>query len=91
MGIWVIVYIQKPSHHFLQTFLSFCMFKIAFRDSSLYPKQLLLLLLLRMISASADRIDYITNFCGMIELLHKLKNSSFYIQAFLMFFFFQAF
>jgi len=52
------------------------MFQIVFRDSSLYPKQLHLFCLLRLISASADGIDYTTNFC-MIELLHELKNSSF--------------
>jgi len=38
MGIWVIVCVQKPSHHFLQAFRPLRMFKIAFRDSSLYPK-----------------------------------------------------
>jgi len=53
------------------------MFKIVFRDSSLYPKQLFLFCLLWLISASADRIGYITNFCGIIELLHELKNSFF--------------
>jgi len=53
------------------------MFKIVFRDSSLYPKQLSLFCLLRLVSASADRIDYITNFCSMIELVHELINSSF--------------
>jgi len=47
------------------------MFKIVFRDSSLYPKQLSFCLLW-LISASADRIDYITNFYSMIELLHEL-------------------
>jgi len=41
------------------------------------PKQWSLFCLLRLISASADRIGYITNFCSMIELLHELKNSSF--------------
>jgi len=51
------------------------MFKIVFRDSSLYQKQLSLLCLLWLISASADRIGYITNFCSMIELL-QLKSSS---------------
>jgi len=55
------------------------MFKIVFRDSTLYLKQLSLLCLLRLISASADRNDYITNFFKMIELLHELKNSRFYI------------
>jgi len=74
--MWVIVCIQKPSHYFLQTFCLLCMFKIVFRDSSLYPKQLSLFCLLRLISASADRTGYITNFCSMIELLHELKNSS---------------
>jgi len=74
MGIWVIVCVQKPSHHFLQTFRPLRMFKIVFRDSSLYPQQWSLYCLLRLISAIAD---YITNFCSMTELLHELKNSSF--------------
>jgi len=52
-----------------------CMFKIVFGDSSLYPKQLPLFCLLRLISASAGRIGH-TNFCSVIELLHELKNSS---------------
>jgi len=52
------------------------MFKIVFRDSSLYPKQLHLFCLLRLISASAGRIGYITNCCMMTELLYELKNSS---------------
>jgi len=53
------------------------MFKIVFRDSSLYPKQSSLFCLLRLISASADRTGYITNFCSMIELLQELKNNFF--------------
>jgi len=52
------------------------MFKIVFRDMSLYPKQLSLFCRLLLISACADRIGYITSFCGMIELLRELKNSS---------------
>jgi len=52
------------------------MFKIVFRDNSLYPKQLSLFCLLRLISASADRSGHITNLCSMIELLHELKNRS---------------
>jgi len=52
------------------------MFKIVLRDSSLYPKQLTLFCLLWLISASAKRVGYISNFCSMIELLHELKNSS---------------
>jgi len=43
------------------------MFKIVFRDSSLYPKQLSLFRLLRLVSASAKGIGYITNFCSMIR------------------------
>jgi len=39
VGILVIGCIQKPPHHFLQTFRPSRMFKIVFRDSSLYPKQ----------------------------------------------------
>ena len=73
MGIRAIVYVQKPPHHFLQTLHPLRMFKIVFRDSS----QLSLFCLLRLISASADRIGYIRNFCSMIELLHELKNSFF--------------
>ena len=57
--IWIIVWIQKPTHHFLQIFLPLRMFKIVFRDTSLYPKQLSSICLLWLISASADRIGYI--------------------------------
>jgi len=60
--ISVIVCVQNPSHHFLQTFRPLRMFKIVFSDSSLYPKQLSYFCLLRLISASADRIGYITSF-----------------------------
>jgi len=56
MGIWVIICVQKTSHRFLQIIRPLRMFKIVFRDSSLYPKQLSLVCLLRLISASADRI-----------------------------------
>jgi len=62
---------------FCRLFVHDAYFKIVFRDSSFYPKQLSLFCLLWLISASADRIDYIANFCSMIELLHELKNSSF--------------
>jgi len=47
-----------------------------FRDCLLYPKQLSLFFLLRLMSASADCNGCITNFCSMIELLHELKNSN---------------
>ena len=77
MGICVIVCPQNPSHHFVQTFCPRRMFKIVSSDSSLYPKQLSLFCLLWLISASADPIGYITNFCSMIKLFHELKNSSF--------------
>jgi len=74
--IWAIVCIQKPSHHFLQTFRPLRIFKIVLRDSSLYRKQLSLICLLWLSSASADRIGYITKFCSMTKLLHELKISS---------------
>jgi len=67
VGICVIACVQKPSHHFLQTLRPLRMFEIVFRDSSLYTKQfslfcsLYLFCLLRLISASAERIGYITN------------------------------
>jgi len=91
LGIWIIVCIQKTFcrpfvhfaclswpfvHHFLLTFRPLRMFMILFRDSSLYRKQLPLFSLLWLISANADRTDYFTNFCSMVELLHELKNSS---------------
>jgi len=60
---------ENPSNDFLQTFHPLRMFKIVFRDSSLYPKQLSLFCLLWLISACADRIDHITNFCSIIKLL----------------------
>jgi len=69
LGIWDIVCVQKPSHHFLQTFRPPRTFKIVFHDSSLYPNQLSLFSLLWLISASADRIGYINKFCSMIDLL----------------------
>ena len=76
MEIRAIVCVQKSPRHFLQTLHSLRMFKIVFRDSSLYPKQLSLFCLLRLISASADRNGYISNFC-MVD-----KNSFFNIEAF---------
>jgi len=39
VGVWVVVCIQKPSHHFLQTFRPLRIFKIVFRNCSFYPKQ----------------------------------------------------
>jgi len=79
--IRVIVCVQKPSHHFLQTF---CPPRklIVLRDSSLNPKQLPLFCLQWLISASADRIGCITKFCSMIELLHELKTAAFNREAF---------
>jgi len=44
VGIWVIVCVQKPSHHILQTFRPLHMFKIVFRGSSLYPKHTVFIL-----------------------------------------------
>jgi len=77
VGIRAIVCVKKPLHHFLQTLHSLHMLKIVFRDSSLYPKQLSLFCLLKLISACANRNGYINNFCSMIELLHELKNNIF--------------
>jgi len=77
VGIWVILCVQKPSLHFLQNFRPQSLFKVVIGDNSLYPKQLSLFCLLRLISARTDRNDYIANLCIMIELLHELKNSIF--------------
>jgi len=55
VGTCVIVCIQKPSHHILQTFRPLRMFKITFRDSSLYPKQLSIFCLLWLISANVAK------------------------------------
>jgi len=41
------------------------------------PKQLSLLCLLWLFSASADRIGCFATLCSMIELWHELKNSNF--------------
>ena len=57
VGICCVVCVQKPSHHFLQTFRPLRMFKVVFRDRPLYPKHLSLFCLLWLSSASADRID----------------------------------
>jgi len=56
-GIWVIVFVQKPSHQFLQIFRLLRSFKIVLRHGLLYPKQLSLFCLLKLINASAYRID----------------------------------
>jgi len=37
VGIWVIVCVQNPSRHILQTFRPLYIFKIVFGVSSLYP------------------------------------------------------
>ena len=42
VGIRAIVCVKKPSHHFLPTLHR--MFKIVFRDSTLYPKQFVFIL-----------------------------------------------
>jgi len=52
VGIWIIVCIQKPTHHFLQTFRPLRMCEIVFGDSSLYPKHLSLFCLLWLVSAN---------------------------------------
>jgi len=76
VGIRVIVCVKEPSQHFLQTFRPPRMFKIVFGYCSLYPKQLSLFCLLRLISACAGGIGNITSFCSMTELLHELKDSN---------------
>jgi len=43
------------------------MFKIVLRDSSLYPKQLPIFCLLRLISVSTDPIGYISNFYSIVK------------------------
>jgi len=58
---------------FFQTFRPLRMFKIVFRDSSLYPKQLYLFCLLWLSSASAVRMGYIASLCSMIKLFHELS------------------
>jgi len=64
LGYWIQ---RGASAAKLQIFRPLRMFKIVLRDSSLYPKQLSLFRLLRLISASAKGIGYITNFCSMIR------------------------
>ena len=61
VGIWVVVCVQKPSHHFLHTFSPLRMFQIVFGNSSLYLKQSPLFCLLRLSSANADHIGYVTD------------------------------
>jgi len=77
LGIRAIVCVQKPPHHFLQTLHPLRMFKIVFRDSSLYPKQLSLFCLLWLISASADRNGYISNFCSMNRTVARAQKELF--------------
>jgi len=79
VGIRAIVCVQKPPHHFLQTFRPLRIFKSVFRDSSLHPKQLSLSCLIRLVSASTDSNGYFTNFCTIIELWQKVKKAGFKI------------
>jgi len=51
VGIWVIVCIQEPPHHFLQTFPPLRILKIVFRGSSCTLSQTAVLIL----SAMADQ------------------------------------
>ena len=67
---------------YFRLFVHYACLKDALRDSSLYPKQLSLFCLLWPISASADRIGYMTKFCSMIKLMHELKTAVFNIEAF---------
>jgi len=46
VGMWVIVCVQKPSHHFLQTFRPLRMFEIVLRDNSLSSLSETILLIL---------------------------------------------
>jgi len=81
VGIWVIVYVQKPSHHFLQTFLPLPMFKIVFRDSSLFPKQLHTLRLLRasaelaLITQSICKPNFPTCVCVLCKVFTPTCNA----------------
>ena len=77
---WEFLGLSSTSRNHLTTFcrpfIPLRMFKIVFRGSSRHRKQLSLFCLQWLISASADRIGYITKFCSMIKLLHELKNNS---------------
>jgi len=73
VGIWVIVCIEEPSHHFLQTFRHYECLRLCSAIVRFIRNNCLYFCLLWLISASAG---YITNFCSMIGLLHELKNSS---------------
>ena len=79
-GISVIVCLKKPSHHFLQAFRP--LRTHMFCDSSLYPKQLPLFCLLRLISPNADRIGYSTNFCSMKNCCTSSKTAVVNTKAF---------
>jgi len=73
VGIWVIVCIEEPSHHFLQTFRHYECLRLCSAIVRFIRNNCLYFCLLWLISASAG---YITNFCSMIGLLHELKNNS---------------
>jgi len=67
----------------LQTFRTLRVFKIVFRDSSLYAKHLSLFCLLWLSSASADRIGYIiTKFCSTVVPKLWYANHQRYAKAF---------
>jgi len=70
VGIWVIIYIQKPSLQFFQTFRPLRMFKDCVPREFTLSETIVFIL---STSACSDRIGYSTDFCSMIKVLHVLK------------------
>jgi len=58
VGIWIIVCVQKPSHHFLQTFRPLRMFMIVIHDSSLYSETIAFILSSKADQRGADTVAY---------------------------------
>jgi len=76
---------SAPRNHlttFCRPFVHYACLRLCSAIVHFCPKQLSLLSLLRLFSASADRIGYITTLCSMIELLHELKTAIFNTEAF---------
>ena len=85
MVIRVIVCVHNHLTTFGRPFDHYACLRLRSATLHFHLKQLSLFCLLWLISASADHIGSVTNFCTMVELLHERKNSSFQhrsIQAF---------
>ena len=67
---------------FCRLFFSYACLKDCIPQQFTLSETIVFVLSASLISASADRIGYTSNFCSMVELFHEHKNSFFNVEAF---------